>query len=68
MLAGKARGLRRALRPGMRKTNKIPSKKLNLNTQTVRELDVDTLDGVVGGYVFRSLPASCGGSCIRCPF
>ena len=51
----------------MRKHNNKPTKKLNLITQTVRDLGAMDLTAVAGGYVDRTRAASCGGSCIRCP-
>ena len=47
----------------MRKHNKSMSKKLNLNTQTVRELESDRLQLASGGIVGH--PATWG-SCSLC--
>jgi hypothetical protein len=46
----------------MRKTDKTPSKKLNLTTQTVRDLRAGELDRVAGGGNVDS--GKAGGSCL----
>ncbi len=47
----------------MRKHNKSMSKKLNLDTETVRELHAFDLSDVAGANKTGSCFASCGGTC-----